>query len=56
MEGLNVVVAFDEVIDNSIRAGAKRVAFKLQTDGGGLVTGLECQDDGVSCTLVCRLC
>jgi hypothetical protein len=48
MEGLNVVVAFDEVIDNSIRANATCITLQLQQDNSGTVTRLECNDDGVS--------
>jgi hypothetical protein len=50
MEGLSEVMAFDEVIDNSIRANATCITAKLLDSGGGLVTGLVCSDDGVSCT------
>lgn len=48
MEGFSEVVAFDEVIDNSIRANATCITAKLLDSGGGLVTGLVCSDDGVS--------
>lgn len=58
MEGFSEVVAFDEVIDNSIRANATCITAKLLDSGGGLVTGLVCSDDGVSLThtsvLQCR--
>lgn len=48
MEGFNVVVAFDEVIDNSIRANATCIKMQLLQDAAGRVTGLVCNDDGVS--------
>jgi hypothetical protein len=47
MEGFSVVVAFDEVIDNSIRANARCIQAELVSDGGP-VLGLVCSDDGVS--------
>lgn len=60
MEGLDVVVAFHEVIDNSIRANATHVTFQAlrETQDGGPITGLLCRDDGVSCTFgqVAKLC
>jgi hypothetical protein len=62
MEGLEVAVAFQEVIDNAVRAGATRMMFELlgelgETQGGGPVTGLRCRDNGVSSTfeVYCRL-
>lgn len=48
MEGFSVVVAFDEVIDNSIRANATCIKAELVVSDGGLVLGLVCSDDGVS--------
>lgn len=50
MEGFTEIVAFDEVIDNSIRANATCITAKLLDNTGGLVTGLVCSDDGVSRT------
>jgi hypothetical protein len=62
MEGLEVEVAFQEVIDNAVRAGATHMLFELlgelgEAQGGGTVTGLRCRDNGVSCTfeVLCRL-
>ena len=43
-----MVVAFDEVIDNSIRAGASVISFGLIDAGNGVVKGLVCKDNGVS--------
>lgn len=51
MEGLNVVVAFDEVIDNSIRANARHITY-ASIDRGGRVTGLVAKDDGVRAALL----
>lgn len=44
-----MVVALDEVIDNSIRANATLISLKLLDDGGGQITGLVFSDDGVGC-------
>lgn len=48
MEGFNDVVAFDEIIDNSIRAQAATITFGVVAAGSGAVDGLACLDDGVS--------
>jgi hypothetical protein len=48
MEGFSVVVAFDEVIDNSIRANATCIKAELVVKDVGLVLGLVSSDDGVS--------
>lgn len=42
-----MVVAFDEVIDNSIRANARHITYASKIDRGGRVTGLVAKDDGV---------
>lgn len=43
-----MVVALDEVFDNSIRANATKITLELVQSGDRGVVGLVCRDDGVS--------